>query len=126
MNHSSLVLAFMGDSVFELKIREYFIKTDLVKVNDLTKQCAKFASASGHFQIVNYLLDNDLLTEEEIRIYKRARNTKVNTRRKNFDSKTYHASTGFEALIGYLYLDERYDRIDILINLIIDEFIEKL
>lgn len=122
MNHSNLVLAFMGDSVFELKIREHFIKTNLVKVNDLTKQCSKFASANGHFQIVNYLLNHDLLSEEEIRIYKRARNTKVNTRRKNFDSKTYHASTGFEALIGYLYLNQQHERLDYLIKLVIDEF----
>lgn len=125
MSHSSLVLAFMGDSVFELKIREYFLNTNLVKVNDLTKQCAKFASASGHYEIVNYLLANDLLSEEEIRVYKRARNTKVNTRRKNFNSKTYHASTGFEALIGHLYLEKQEARIDELIKIIIKEFVDK-
>lgn len=126
MNHSSLVLAFIGDSVFELKIREYFINTSLVKVNDLNKACSKFASASGHFQIMMYLLENNILNEKEIRVYKRARNTNVNTRRKNFDSKSYHASTGFEALIGHLYLEKEYIRIDELINIIINEFINKL
>lgn len=126
MKHSALVLAFIGDSVFELKIREYFINTDLVKVNDLNKACTKFASASGHYLIMQYLLENNILHEEEIKIYKKARNAKVNTRRKNFDSKSYHASTGFEALIGYLYLNKENDRIDELIMIIINEFIDKL
>lgn len=122
MNHSSLVLAFIGDSVFELKIREYFINTKLVKVNDLQKASSKYASAKGHSEIMKYLLENNILNKEELTIYKRGRNAKVNTRRKNFNSKNYHASTGFEALIGHLYLNEQHSRIDEIIQLILERF----
>lgn len=122
MEHSSLVLAFIGDSVFEMKIRDYFIKTNLVKVNDLQKKCSSFASAQAHFDIMEYLLNNDLLNDEEITVYKRGRNTKVNQRRKNFNSKNYHASTGFEALIGHLHVMNNEKRIDELIKLVIERF----
>lgn len=122
MKHNSLVLAFIGDSVFELKIREHLINTDLVKVNDLQKASSKYASATGHYNIVQFLLENDLLTQEELTVYKRGRNTKVNTRRKNFNSRNYHASTGFEALIGYLYLDDQQERVDEIISLILERF----
>ncbi|MGL4382392.1 MAG: Mini-ribonuclease 3 [Bacilli bacterium] len=121
MNHSNLVLAFIGDSVFELKIREYFINSNLCKVDQLTKQCARYASAKGHFIIMQYLLDNECLLEEEVIIYKKGRNAKVNQRRKNFNSEHYHASTGFEALIGYLYLTKQDQRIDRIIEIIIEE-----
>lgn len=122
MNYSSLVLAFIGDSVFELKIREYFLQQNILKVNDLQSKCSNFASAKGHMEIVGYLLDNDLLTHEELIVFKRGRNAKVNQRRKNFDSKAYHASTGFEALIGYLHLNGDESRIDEIISLIMDKF----
>lgn len=122
MAHSSLVLAFIGDSVFEMKIRDYFIKTNLVKVKDLQRKCSSFASAQAHFEIMEFLLSEDILNEEEITVYKRGRNTKVNQRRKNFNSRNYHASTGFEALIGHLYVSDEHERINELINLIIERF----
>lgn len=122
MNYSSLVLAFIGDSVFEMKIRDHFIKTNLVKVKDLQQKCSSFASAQAHFDIMEYLLTDNILSEEELVVYKRGRNTKVNQRRKNFNSKNYHASTGFEALIGHLHVNNQHDRIDELISLIIERF----
>lgn len=121
MNYSSLELAFLGDSVFELKIRQYFLESGMRKVKNLQNACSKYASAKGHHQIISYLLENELLTEEEVGIYKTGRNSKVNQKRKNFNSEFYHASTGFEALIGYLYVLDQDDRINELINIIVNE-----
>ena len=125
MNHSSLTLAFIGDAVFELEIRKYFVASGISKVNALQTKTSKFASASAHKQIMDYLLENNILTEDEVTVYKRGRNTKVNQRRKNFNAQNYHASTGFESLIGYLYLNEEYNRVDELILIIINEFENK-
>ena len=121
MNHSSLVLAFIGDSVFELKIREHFLNQGFVKVKILQEKTTTYSSATGHKKIVDYLLENNLLSDEELNVYKRGRNAKVNQRRKNFDSENYHASTGFEALIGHLYLTKQQGRIDELIRIIVND-----
>ncbi|MEG0283681.1 MAG: ribonuclease III domain-containing protein [Erysipelotrichales bacterium] len=122
MEYSSLVLAFIGDSVFELKIREYFINSGLAKVKDLQQKCSSFASAQAHFNIMEYILEEDIFNEEELNVYKRGRNAKVNQRRKNFNPKFYHASTGFESVIGHLYVTKQEDRIDELILLILERF----
>jgi ribonuclease III family protein len=118
---NNLVLAFIGDSVFELKIREYFVEQGLSNVKDLQKQTSQYASAKGHYQIMEYLLNHDKLSAEELKVYKKGRNAKVNQRRKNFNSTYYHASTGFEALIGYLYYERQTARIDELIKIIVNE-----
>lgn len=115
---SALVLAFIGDSVLELKIRLYFINKGIGKVNELQSITSKYASAKGHLLIMEYLLENNLLTDNEINVFKRGRNTKVNSRRKNFHSKSYHYSTGFESLIGYLFQNNQEERIDELIHII--------
>ena len=122
MEYSSLVLAFIGDSVFELKIREYFLYKGVAKVNELQTKTSKYASAKGHKKIVDYLISNDLLSDEELMIYKRGRNAKVNQRRKNFDSENYHASTGFEAMIGSLHLSKQEERIGEIVKIITSEF----
>lgn len=117
---SPLVLAFIGDAVFELKVRLYYANTNLTSVNQLQSATSKLASAQAHYVIMQYLLDNDLLSEEEIIIFKKGRNTKVNSRRKNFNSRNYHYSTGFEALIGHLYYTNNEKRIDELVKIIIE------
>ena len=67
---------------------------------------------------MQYLLNNDILKEDEIEIYKRGRNSHIHSRRANMDVKTYLEATGFEALIGYLYLQNNISRLEELINLI--------
>lgn len=122
LNKNSRVLAFIGDSVWELKIREYFVLNTNKNVNDLQSMTMKFASAEAHLRFITYLMSHDLLSEAEIGIYKKGRNTKVNERRKNFNSETYHSSTGFEALIGSLYLAKKFARIEAILKIIIREF----
>lgn len=120
---NNLVLAFIGDSVFELKIREYFVAQGISKVKDLQQKTSQYASAQGHHHIMEYFLDNNKLSDDEVKVYKQGRNAKVNQKRKNFNSEYYHASTGFEALIGHLYYEDKMDRINELIKIIVNEVV---
>lgn len=117
-----LVLAYIGDAIYELKIRNHFI--NLNNVNELQKIVTKYVSAKGQAQFVTYLLDNNILNEEEIKIFKRAKNHKNNHKPKNTDIITYKIATGLEAVFGYLYLNNYNERIDYLINLLFKTFKE--
>ena len=116
---SPLVLAYLGDAVYELYIREYLIKNNVVKVDNLTKEAIKFVSAKSQVKILSKLLDNNILTEEELDLIKRGRNQKSHKAPKNTDILTYKNATGFETLIGYLYLNNK-TRLDYIINYILE------
>ena len=116
-----LVLAYLGDSVYELLIREYFIKQNINKVNNLQNKVTKYVSAKAQSKFVNYFLENNMLTENEIDIVKRGRNAKVFSHPKNTDILTYKWATALECLFGYLYIKEDKDRIEELINIILGE-----
>ncbi len=118
---NSLVLAYLGDSVYELLIREYFIKQNISKVNTLQSKVTKYVSAKGQAKIINYLIDNKCLKEDELIEVKRGRNAKVYSHPKNTDIVTYKWATAFECLFGYLYLKEDTTRIDELMKIIIGE-----
>ena len=118
---NSLVLAYLGDSVYELLIREYFIKQNINKVNNLQNKVTKYVSAKAQSKFVNYFLENNILTEDEIDIIKRGRNAKVFSHPKNTDILTYKWATALECLFGYLYIKEDKDRIEELINIILGE-----
>ena len=118
---NSLVLAYLGDSVYELLIREYFIKRNISKVNTLQSKVTKYVSAKGQAKIINYLIDNEYLKEDELIEVKRGRNAKVYSHPKNTDIVTYKWETSFECLFGYLYLKEDKTRIDELMKIIIGE-----
>lgn len=106
MNKNILVLAYLGDSVFELYIREYLI-TKFAKVNTLQNEAIKIVSAKGQANLIKRLIDNDKLTDEELNVFNRGRNAKCAHHPKNTDIVTYKHATGFEALIGYLYLENK-------------------
>ena len=116
-----LVLAYLGDSVYELLIREFFIKKGINKVNNLQNKVIKYVSAKDQARIIEMLLDNKLLTDEEIDIVKKGRNAKVNSHPKNTDILTYKWATALECLFGYLYIKEEKERINELINIILGE-----
>ena len=116
---NSLVLAYLGDSVYELLIRDYFIKSGINKVNNLQNIVTKYVSAKGQSKIINYLIDNNILTEEELDIVKRGRNAKVFSHPKNIDILTYKWATSLECLFGYLYIKENNERTRELINIIL-------
>ena len=113
-SYSSLTLAYVGDAVYEVFIRTKLTENGDKKVKHLHKEAKNFVSAKAQCQIVEALLDT--LTPEEIDIFKRGRNTKVNTKAKNADFKEYHNATGLEALFGYLYLSGNQQRLEELME----------
>ena len=115
-----LVLAYIGDEIYEVEIRKRLVEKKINKVNDLQKECVKYVSAKSQAMFIEKM-EIDILTEDEIDIYKRARNTKVNSHPSRTDIITYKKATGLEALFGYLYLNNRFDRITELVEYIMEE-----
>lgn len=112
---SPLVLVYLGDTVYETYIREYLIRQNTQrKVNDLHKLAIKYVKAKAQATIIHEIEIE--LTEEESKIYKRGRNQKSNTSPKNADIIDYKHATGFEALVGYLYLNNEIERLQYIIN----------
>jgi len=111
---SPLVLAYIGDTVYETRVREYLIKQNINrKVNDLHKSAVKYVQAKAQATIMHEI--EEQLTEEELRIYKRGRNQKSHTSPKNGDIIDYKHATGFEALVGYLHLGNEHERLEYII-----------
>ncbi len=100
--YNPLVLAYVGDSVYETFIRTMLVSNGSTQVDKLHKRAIKYVQAKAQAEIVEKL--HDSLTEEEQDIVRRGRNTKSGTVPKNADINDYRHATGFEALIGYLYL----------------------
>ena len=111
---SSLSLAFIGDAVYSLYVREKLILSGDDKAGALNKKSASIVCAVSQAKKVDILLP--ILSEEETLVYKRARNTKKGTRAKNATVNEYNKSTGFEALIGYLYLTKQTERLKFILN----------
>lgn len=114
-----LVLAYMGDTVYEDYIRKYLITKGIGNVNDLQTEALKYVSAINQAKFLTEMIDNDKLSEKELNIVKRARNYKTTSHPKSCDIITYKYATGLEALIGYLYLDGNIERINEIMNFII-------
>lgn len=115
-----LSLAYLGDSVYELKVRDYLISTGINKVNKLQKEAMNFVTAKKQCEFINYFIENNILTETEIDYVKRGRNASTYSHPKNTDIVTYKWATGFECLFGYLYLSNNKERIDELFNMILE------
>ena len=108
---NSLVLAFLGDTIYEDYVREYLINKGIADVNTLQTESIKYSSAKAQAKILKELMNENVFTEEELEIIRRARNHKSISHPKNCDIVTYRYATGFEALIGYLKLDNKEERI---------------
>ena len=106
---SPLNLAFIGDCVYEMLVRETLVADANRPVNDLHRESVKFVSAKA--QTAAFERIKDILTEDEMTVYKRGRNAKVGHSPKSATEGEYHCATGVEALFGYLYLTEQLDRI---------------
>ena len=113
-----IVLAYMGDAVYDTYIRKKLIGLGIQKVEELQNKAIEYVSAKGQVKILNYLMDNNILSNEELDIVKRGRNNKRSSHPKNTDILTYKLSTGFEALIGYLYLSNKIDRLEEILSFI--------
>ena len=120
-----ITLAYLGDAVYEVYVRNYWIKKGIAKVEKLQKEAINLVSAKSQSRILDYLIDNNILNEEEIDIVKRGRNYKRDSHPKNTDIVTYKMATGFESLIGYLYLENYIDRLNEIIDIIFGGYYEK-
>lgn len=120
--YSPSQLAYAGDAVYELLVRSYIINNHDYSVNLMHRDAIRFVKARAQANIIREL--NPKLTEEEKKIVKRGRNAKVTSSPKNADMMDYRYATGFEALLGYLYLNNEMDRLLSLFNTII-EIIDK-
>lgn len=112
---SPITLAFVGDAVYTLFVREKIVFEKDLKGNELNKKTSAVVKATAQASYADKILP--LLTEEELDIFRRARNTKKNTRAKSASVVEYNKSTGFEALVGYLYVTGEIDRLNYLLNL---------
>lgn len=113
---NSLALAYMGDAVYEVYVRRHLISKGYVKPNLLQKSSIEYVSAKAQNYIIHCFLEEDFLTTEEEAIVRRGRNAKSNTVPKNANVQTYRYSTAFEALIGYLFLKQDFDRMEQVIK----------
>ena len=118
-NLSPLTLAFMGDTVFDMFVRERLICQANRPVNKLHNLASKTVNAASQAEAVKKIMD--ILTEEELAVFRRGRNTHTNHKAKNATEGDYHYATGFEALFGYLYLKGNIERLRELFDIITEE-----
>ena len=118
-DYNSLTLAYLGDAIYELKIRDFLIKKGITKVNNLQHEAINYVSAKNQSKYLEIILKE--LKEDELIIMNRARNHKGSRHPKNVDIITYKYATAFEAIFGYLYLNKSENRIDELISIITKE-----
>ncbi len=107
---SPLILAYIGDCLYDLAVREYVVSNFPGVVNAVNQKKTTFVCAHAQSEIMGYLIGQGVLTDEEMSVYRRGRNQKSATHSKNSSIQEYRRATGFEALIGYLYLTEQYER----------------
>lgn len=117
--YSPLTLAYIGDAIFELVVRTVLVERKNMQPEKLHKAATKIVKAETQSILVEVLKEE--LTEEELAVFKRGRNAKAVTRAKNATMSDYRRATGFEALMGYLYLKGDLERMIRLISLGIEK-----
>lgn len=124
-----LALAYLGDGVFEVYVREYLlVEKEITKPDLLQKAAVRFVSAKAQAAFMKEAIVNQWISEDEISIYKRGRNAKNNRVMKNTSVITHNQSSGFEALIGHLYLLKKQERIEEIFELykkFVENFVEQ-
>lgn len=116
---SALGLAHLGDAVYELAVRSWQCSKGGVTSKSLHQRTVKYVAAPAQAKALQAIMPS--LVDEEIAVYKRGRNAKVNAIPQNADFAQYHAATGLEALFGWLYLSGRHERINELFSIIMEE-----
>lgn len=113
-NLNPIVLAFVGDAVYSLFVREKLTFLCDKKAGELSKLAIKEVNATAQAKFLNNIIE--YFNEEELAIFKRARNAKKTTRAKSASIAEYNTSTGFEAVLGYLYIIGQTERLNFLLN----------
>lgn len=119
-DYSPLTLAYIGDGIYEIVIRTIIVDEANRQVNKIHKAASGLVKAGTQAKMIHLIMDD--LTEDEIQIFKRGRNAKAVTRAKNASMSEYRRATGFEALMGWLYLSGQSDRMMDLIMLALKRF----
>lgn len=114
-NKNVLTLAYIGDAIYEVYIRKFLIDQGISKVNSLQKSAINYVSAKNQAKFVTILINDNFFNDVELEIIKRARNHKSRIP-KNTDIITYKYATSLEAVIGYLYLENKIDRINLIME----------
>ena len=117
--YSPLTLAYIGDGIYDLVIRSLVVAKGNTRASELHKRTSQIVKAHTQAEMMEVLLP--ILTEEEAAVYKRGRNAKSYTMAKNASMSDYRRATGFEALMGYLYLTEQWERMLELIKIGLEE-----
>lgn len=118
---NSLVLAYIGDCVYENYIRHFLVSQGIANVDKLQKSAVKYVSAVSQCNFVRKMIDEKFLSTEEVEIFTRIRNNKNHSHPKNCDIVTYKYATGLEGLIGYLDLIGKKDRIEEIMKYIVGD-----
>lgn len=113
-DYSPLTLAYIGDGIYEVIVRTVIVDEANRQVNKIHKSASNLVKAETQAKMIHYIMDD--LSEEEVKIYKRGRNAKAVTRAKNASMSDYRTATGFEALMGWLYLTGQSERMMELIK----------
>lgn len=114
-NYSPLTLAYLGDCVYEVAVRTMVVYQGNTAVNKLHRESSRLVKASAQSSLIRSIKEE--LTEEEMAVYKRGRNAYSPTRAKNASMSDYRRATGFECLVGYLYMKKEYERLVFLIKI---------
>ena len=110
-------LAYIGDAIYEVAVRQHVLASGLTSVNDWHRAAIKYVGAKGQAQVMlAWLAEDGFLSEEEISFYKRGRNHKANTKAKNASIQDYRQATGFESLMGWLFLSHQEERLQALMS----------
>lgn len=110
--YNILTLAFMGDSVYDLYVRHHVIRSLKAKPNTLQREATIYVSAKSQSKTAQYLIDSNFLNEDELDIFKRGKNAKIHSKAKNASVMDYRMSTGFEAVLGSLYMSHQIERLE--------------
>lgn len=117
---NGIALAYLGDAVYEVYIRRHLLSLGLTKPAQLQRKAKSYVSAKAQAALIAGMQEQEILSDEELEMFKHGRNAKSYTHAKNTDVVTYRISTGFEALFGSLDLLERHERVTELAHWCID------
>ncbi len=116
-----LVLAYLGDTIYENYVRHFLVLSGISNVNLLQQKAVSYVSAKSQAFYLKKMIDQSFLSDEELSVVKRARNYKTTSHPKNCDIVTYKYATGLESLIGYLELENKKERIDEIMDFILGD-----
>lgn len=119
-----IVLAYVGDTVYDLYVRTALVKRTQLHVNELNHRAAGVVNARAQALAAERLAE--IFTEQEAEVFRRGRNAKVGSVPKNMEVADYHKATGLEAVMGYLFLTGQQERMDELMEAVLEQFEEEM